>query len=74
MSGNDPMKEREANASPSCPISGVESGGPVIGLGLLAILFGAFPFFPGIVNVLPLPLSLVFIAFGLFLVWMGIRK
>ncbi len=58
----------------SCPIIGVESGGPIIGLGFLIILFGIFPLIPGSYRILPLPLALLFIGFGIFLVVLGIRK
>lgn len=58
----------------SCPVFGVESGGPIIGLGLLIILFGVFPLIPGSYRILPLPLALLFIGFGIFLVVLGIRK
>jgi len=67
-----PLQREEAESS--CPVFGVESGGPVIGLGLLLILFGIFPLLPGAYRILPLPLTLLFIGFGTFLVILGTRK
>ena len=58
----------------SCPVFGVESGGPIIGLGLLIILFGVFPIIAGSYPVVPLPVSLLFMGFGIFLIVLGIRK
>jgi hypothetical protein len=55
----------------SCPLFGVESGFPVIGLGVLMILFALVPLImPGLLP-LPLPIDLIFIGFGIFLVWVG---
>lgn len=56
-----------------CPVFGVESGGPVIGLGLLMILFGLIP--AAIEGIrIPLPIALLFIGFGVFLTWAGLTR
>lgn len=67
-----PQEEEEAGRS--CPVFGVESGGPVIGLGLLLIIFGIIPFIIGTGEILPLPLAILFISFGIFLITLGIRQ
>lgn len=55
----------------SCPIFGVQSSIPVIGLGILLILFALIPLvMPGMAPV-PFPVGLIIIGFGLFLVWLG---
>ena len=69
----DPTQTPSEEAGRSCPVFGVESGGPVIGLGLLPILFGIFPFIIGTGEILPLPLAILFIGFGIFLITLGIR-
>ncbi len=57
----------------SCPVFGVESGWPMIGLGILIILLGIVPFSIGQIP-LPVPILLIFIGFGLFLIWAGLTK
>jgi hypothetical protein len=56
-----------------CPVFGVESGGPIIGLSILLILFAIVPFIllPG---TMPVVMSVSFVGFGIFLVWIGIAK
>jgi hypothetical protein len=58
----------------SCAVFPVESGGPMIMMGV---------FFAGVAIVsqviggngtLPLPISLLFAGFGIFCIWLGIRK
>ena len=67
------MDEGKEFDSSGCPVFGVRSGGPVIGLGILLILFGLIPM--GIDNIsFPLPIALIFIGFGLFLIWAGLTK
>jgi len=67
------MDEGKEFDSSGCPVFGVRSGGPVIGLGILMILFGLVPM--GIDNIsFPLPIALIFIGFGLFLIWAGLTK
>jgi hypothetical protein len=57
----------------ACPIFGVESGGPLIGLGILLIFFAVIPVF--IIKVpLPVPAAFLFTGFGIFLIWAGITK
>ena len=67
------MNERTVPGSATCPVFGVRSGGPIIGLGILMILFGLIPLGIGDVP-LPVPISLVFIGFGVFLIWAGLTK
>jgi len=67
------MNEEKEECSTTCPVFGVRSGGPIIGLGIIMILFGLIPL--GIGNVpLSLPVSLLFIGFGVFLIWAGLTK
>jgi hypothetical protein len=55
----------------SCVLFGVQSGIPPIGLGVLMILFAFVPLvMPGLLP-LPFPIELVFIGFGIFLIWLG---
>jgi len=67
------MDDEKEHSTSRCPVFGVKSGGPVIGLGILVILFGLIPFL-AIKIPLPLPVALIFIAFGLFLIWAGITQ
>jgi len=69
-----PTKTPSEEAGRSCPVFGVESGGPVIGLGLLFILFVTFPFIIRAGEILPLLLPILFIGFGIFLITLGIRQ
>jgi hypothetical protein len=63
----------EEKGPEGCPLFGVESGAPVIGLGILMILFGAIP--PAIGSMpFSLPVALVFIGFGIFLIWTGLTR
>jgi hypothetical protein len=57
--------------SDRCPVFGVKSGGPIIGLGVLLILFGIIPLIIGSIP-LPVPVALVFAGFGIFLIWAGL--
>ncbi|HOT04134.1 MAG TPA: hypothetical protein PK069_08140 [Methanolinea sp.] len=68
------LSEPQSREGRPCPVFGVESGGPIIGLGLLIILFGVFPLISGSYRTLPLPISLLFIGFGIYLIVLGIRK
>jgi len=70
----DPTQRLPEEAGRSCPVFGVENGGSVIGLGLLLILFGIIPFIIGTGEILPLPLAILFIGFGIFLITLGIRQ
>jgi len=56
-----------------CPVFGVKSGGPIIGLGILLILFPIIPYLilPGS---LPPMIAILFAGFGIFLIWAGIAK
>jgi hypothetical protein len=57
----------------ACPVFGVESGGPLIGLGVLLILFAILPFFIARMPV-PIPAVLLFTGFGIVLIWAGVTK
>jgi len=65
--------ERSEPQDDRCPVFGVESGGPVIGLGILIMLFGIVPsvVIPG---VFPLPIAVLFTFFGIFLIWVGLTR
>jgi hypothetical protein len=66
--GKDTLEENKC-----CPIFGVKSGGPLIGLGILLIFFAVIPSF--IIQMsLPLPVAILFAGFGIFLIWAGITK
>jgi hypothetical protein len=56
-----------------CPFFGVKSGGPIIGLSMLLILFAIVPYIilPG---TMPIVIAVSFVGFGIFLVWIGIAK
>ena len=71
--GNGCMNEEGTPYSIPCPVFGVRSGKPVVGLGILLILFGLIPLVMGAVP-LPVPLTLAFIGFGVFLIWAGLTK
>jgi hypothetical protein len=57
-----------------CPVFGVGSGVPIIGLGVLLILFGIIPFLILSAGTMPVPVSAIFIGFGIFLIWAGLTK
>ncbi len=56
-----------------CPVFGVKSGGPIIGLGILLILFAIVPSIL-VPETMPAIIALFFAGFGIFLVWIGIAK
>lgn len=70
---NCSVNDEKVNDSPGCPIFGVESGGPIIGLGILVILLGIVPLSIDQIP-LPVPVLVIFIGFGLFLIWTGLTK
>jgi hypothetical protein len=57
-----------------CPVFGVESGVPVIGLGFLVILFGIIPVLILPAGMMPVPVSALMVGFGIFLIWIGITQ
>jgi hypothetical protein len=57
-----------------CPIFPVKSGIPIIGTGILLILFALVPMLIPGMTPLPLPALAVFIGAGLFLIWLGLTK
>jgi len=67
------MTDEERNTNQCCAVFGVKHGGPVIGLGILLILFGLVPF---VISQIPVPFSIIllFIGFGVFLIWVGLTE
>ena len=59
--------------SARCPLFGVKSGGPIIGLGILIMFFGIIPVVIGGIP-LSVPVALLFIGFGAFLIWTGLTQ
>lgn len=57
-----------------CPVFGVESGVPIIGLGIVIILFGIVPLLLGPTGDFPVFISAILIGFGIFLVWTGLTR
>jgi hypothetical protein len=68
MQGQDPNNER------CCPVFGVRSCGPIIGLGILIILFGLIPPLFLQNTLLPVPIVILFIGFGIFLIGAGVAQ
>ncbi len=56
-----------------CGVFPVESGGPVIGLGLMFLLAAIIPVILGI-GTIALPAIVLFGGFGIFLLWLGVKK
>lgn len=71
---NEIMTGDVKGGSPCCVVFGVEHGGPVIGLGILLILFGIFPFLLPEHSAFPILVTILFIVFGGFLIWLGIAR
>jgi hypothetical protein len=67
------MNEEKEYYSSCCPVFGVKSGWPIIGLGSLMILFGLIPLWIGQIP-LPVPVVVIFIGFGVFLFWVGLTN
>lgn len=67
------MADDDAGGKEHCPVFGVQSGVPVIGLGLLILFFGIIPLI-WLRQPVPIPVTIVFIGFGLFLVWAGMTQ
>lgn len=57
-----------------CPVFGVASGAPVIGLGLVIIMFGGALLLTGPSPPATFPPALLFLGFGAVLVVLGIRR
>ena len=57
-----------------CPVFGVESGGPIIGLGIILILFGIVPVLILPAGLMPAPATVILVGFGVFLIWAGLTK
>ncbi len=57
-----------------CPIFGIASGAPIIGLGILIIIFGGVLLLTGHTPDVTLPPALLFIGFGAVLIVLGIRR
>lgn len=58
----------------TCPLFPVRSGIPVIGLGLFVVAIAVVIAVTGNRDAFPLPLVAIFVAFGLFLIWLGATK
>lgn len=74
MTSPESDRDEQKNGDRTCPVFGVESGAPIIGLGLLSILFGIAPVFLGTGQVFQFPAILTFTGFGIFLTWLGLKK
>lgn len=68
------MSENDGERTGCCPVFGVESGIPLIGLGVLMMIFGIVPHLFSSPAPFPLPVTGVFIGFGAFLIWAGVSK
>lgn len=67
------MADDDAGDKEYCPVFGVQSGLPVIGLGLVILFFGLIPLI-WLHQPVPIPVIMVFVGFGLFLVWLGMTR
>jgi len=67
------VKGNDGKNAPDCPVFGVRSGYPVIGLGILLLLFAIFPLFflPG---TMPVAIAVLFGGFGAFLILAGLTQ
>ena len=68
------MGGRDGEHAGCCPVFGVESGIPLIGLGVLMMVFGIVPHLLSSPSPFPLPITGVFIGFGIFLIWAGVSR
>ncbi|MDH7593857.1 MAG: hypothetical protein QHG99_05825 [Methanomicrobiales archaeon] len=57
-----------------CAIFPVESGAPIIGLGILMAAFAIVTYLIAGYEPMPLPVAAVFLGFGIFLVWLGLKR
>ncbi len=72
--GKGKPDRRDHMKTDACGVFGVESGIPVI---LMGVLFFAVALLPLIIPgfaALPIPISVLFAGFGVFLVWVGLTK
>lgn len=60
--------------SEHCALFPVKSGVPVIALGMLLLVFPVVSHLVEGYAPLPLPISMIFIATGIFMIWLGLRK
>ena len=58
----------------ACGVFGVESGVPVILMAILFFAVAALPFIVPGFPPLPVPIAVLFAAFGFFLVWAGVTR
>jgi hypothetical protein len=68
------MVGRDGGHTGCCPVFGVESGIPLIGLGVLMMVFGIVPLLLHAGTPFPVPITALFIGFGIFLIWAGLSK
>jgi hypothetical protein len=67
-------EEDNSNRGDSCPISGIRSGIPVIGIGIFLILIAVLPLCINGIPPVPLPAMVIFSAAGIFIIWIGISQ
>lgn len=60
--------------SEHCALFPVESGIPVIALGILLVALPIVTYLVGSYEPLPLPVTVVLLASGFFMIWLGIRR
>ncbi|HUU76513.1 MAG TPA: hypothetical protein VMW63_10590 [Methanoregulaceae archaeon] len=68
------MNGKNGESAKNCPVFGVESGIPPIGLGILLLLFAIVPFFIHGIPAPPLPVIAILIMSGAVFIWMGIYR
>ncbi len=78
LQDDQPVCKGNSESSPGparepCGVFPVESGGPVIGVGILLILAAVIPIILGI-NQMAFPAVILFGAFGVFLIILGFTK
>lgn len=68
------MQEENEQNPKVCPVFGVKSGAPPVGLGVLLILFAVVPMVAGIQPALPIPVTAILVLAGIVFIWMGIAR
>lgn len=57
-----------------CAIFPVGSGVPIIGLGILIAAFPLATYLIRAYEPMPLPVAILLVGFGLFLIWLGLKR
>ncbi len=57
-----------------CAIFPVQSGVPVIGLGIFIAAIGIIGYLLSGEGAMPLPVAAILVGFGIFLIWLGIAR